>query len=159
MFIKDQDETNETLLLHEIARQLCTSFDRRAQHLNLTRTQWRALSILRRHPGIRQNHMAEMLEVEPITLVRLLDRMEKAGWIERRPDPKDRRANQIYLTEKVEDIVKDMRAIALNVRRNALEGFTQEEHSILISYLKRIKTNASYMISESEKTHEATPKS
>ena len=145
--IKDSDDQNETYLLHEIARQVRVCFDRRADHLGLTRSQWRALCILRRHPGIKQVKLAEIMEVEPITLVRLLDRMVKAGWIERTPDPEDRRANRITLTEKVSDVVKKVQAISVQVRKDALEGFTEEEHRLLLSYLKRIKTNTATMIS------------
>ena len=140
-YIKDQDERNETLMLHELARQLRTSFNRKAQHLGLTRSQWRVLAIVRRKPGIRQAQIADMMEVEPITLVRLLDRMAKAKWIERQPDPSDRRANRIYLTDKVQGILSEMRAIALNVRAEALKGFTPEEHAELLSYLTRMRTN------------------
>ncbi len=137
----DNDATNEALLLHEVAHQMRKCFDRRAQHLKLTRSQWHALAILRRNPGMRQAQLADKMEVEPITLARLLDRMTKAGWVERRQDPEDRRANQVYLTEKVKGIVQEMRAISLTLRRDALSGFTEQEHAALVKYLARIKAN------------------
>lgn len=143
--IDDKDETNEALLLHEMARQLRLCFDRRAQHLGLTRAQWRVLGVLRRHPGINQTQMADMLEIEPITLVRQLDRMCKAGWVERRPDPRDRRANLLYLGAKTKDIVGQMRKLSIGLRRDALAGFTEVEHGVLLSYLQRMKTNISQM--------------
>jgi MarR family transcriptional regulator, transcriptional regulator for hemolysin len=139
--ISSNDEENEALLMHEIARQMKICFDRRAQHLGLTRSQWRVLSVLRRNPGIKQTKLAECIEVEPITLVRLLDRMQKAGWIERRPDPKDRRANGIYLTPKVKAIVQEMRAIALDLRREYLRDISGKEHAQLLFCLKKIKKN------------------
>lgn len=139
--VKEQEDKNEMLLLHEIAHQLRILFDRRAQHLKLTRPQWRVLGILRRYPGSNQSQIADRMEVEPITLVRHLDRMAKAGWIERRPDPADRRANRIYLTPKVKDIVEEMREISLSLRQGALGGFSEKEHGILISYLARMKAN------------------
>src|SRR4051812_6066760 len=111
--ITDNDATNEAHLIHQIARQLRVSFDRRVKHLGLTHSQWRALGMLRRHPGMSQSQLAERLEIEPITLVRLLDRMEKAGWIARQPNPRDRRANCVVLTAQAQGILKKMRPIAL----------------------------------------------
>lgn len=144
--IKDQDENNETFLVHELARQIRVSFDRRAQHIGLTRSQWRALSVLRRFPGISQAVLAEHMEIEPISLVRLLDRMQKSGWIERRPDPNDRRANQLFLTKKVQKIVDDMREVAIGVRKDVLKGFTELEHEALLTYLRRMKSNVAEMM-------------
>ena len=71
-FIIDDDAINETLLLHELAHAIRICFDRRAQHLGLTRSQWRVLAILRRQPGIRQTQLADCMEIEPITLARLV---------------------------------------------------------------------------------------
>lgn len=144
--IQEHDEQNEMVLLHEIASQIRKCFDRRVQHLGLTRSQWRVLCILRRHPGIRQIQLADMMEVEPITLVRLLDRMVKSGWIERKPHPEDRRANQIYLTGKVQGVVDEMKHISISIRQHALDGFTQEEHDVLLRYLERMKTNTVAML-------------
>ena len=76
-FIHDTDDTNEALLMHDISHQLKICFDRRAQPLGLTRAQWRLLSVLRRNPGIRQSRLAGMLEIEPITLARLLGQAGK----------------------------------------------------------------------------------
>jgi MarR family transcriptional regulator for hemolysin len=148
--ITHNDDENEALLMHEIARQMKICFDRRALHLGLTRSQWRVLSVLRRHPGINQTKLAEHIEVEPITLVRLLDRMQKAGWIERRPHPEDRRANGIFLTPKVKGIVQSMRRIALDLRQEYLHDFSKKEHAELLSYLRRIKKNTASIISESK---------
>ncbi len=139
--IKPNDEEHEAWLIHEIARQMRTSFDRRVQHLGLTRSQWRVLGVLRRYPGIKQTRLAEMIEVEPITLVRLLDRMQKSGWVERRPDPQDRRANGIFLTAKVSGITKEMLSIAVALRRDWMRDFSAKEYAQLLSYLKRIKKN------------------
>ncbi len=141
-FVADRDEANEMLLVNDIARQVGVAFDRRADHLDLTRSQWKLLSALRRNPGIRQAHLATILEIEPISLVRQLDRMEKAGWVVRKTNPKDRRANELYLTEKVAGIVTEMRALAVNLRREVVAGFTEEEHRTLVGYLTRMKANA-----------------
>jgi MarR family transcriptional regulator for hemolysin len=154
VIINDAEDMSEALFIHEIARQMRTVFDRRVNHLGLTRSQWRVLSILRRRPGIRQTQLAEMMEVEPITLARLLDRMEHAGWVERSSDPSDRRANMVRLMPKVASILSEMQALSAQVRRESLKDFTQEEHDALLGYLRRMKHNVCGMLAascESEK--------
>src|SRR5258705_12803842 len=76
-------------LLHDIARLMRKRFDQRARSLNLTRAQWQVLAHLARHEGINQAGLAEILEIEPITLGRLIDRMAEAGWARRRSHPSD----------------------------------------------------------------------
>ncbi len=144
--LKDNDDENEALMIHELAHQIRVSFDRRVKHLGLTRSQWRVLGIIRRNPGIRQARMAYLMEIEPITLVRLLDRMQKSGWIQRRPDPVDRRANSVVLTDKAKDILSKMMPLALDVRRQALAGFTAAEYSDMLAYLRRMKNNVAAML-------------
>src|SRR5690348_13133430 len=78
-------------LLYDAARLLRRDFDRRARRIGLTRAQWSVLANLVRNEGVNQAGLADIMEIQPITLVRLLDRLEEAGWIERRPDPTDRR--------------------------------------------------------------------
>ena len=85
-------------LLVEVGRLLRRNFNRRAQELGLTQAQWQALAHLSRKQGINQACLADLLEVQPITLARLIDRLAAAGWVERRPDPADRRAQRLYLT-------------------------------------------------------------
>jgi MarR family transcriptional regulator, transcriptional regulator for hemolysin len=144
--INDKDETNEMLLVHEIARQLRFCFDRRVKHLGLTRSQWRVLSVVRRNPNIRQNQIAFLLEVEPITVVRTLDRMENNGWIKRKTDPKDKRANQINLTKKVEKILGEMKQISIATRKDALADFSDKDHQKFLGYLSRVKSNINLML-------------
>lgn len=140
-FIKDEPDTNESRLIQDIARLQKTSFDRRVKALGLTRSQWQAISALRHNPGIKQSELAELLDVEPITAGRLIDRLEEAGWIERRADVKDRRAKRLYLTKRVQGVVGEMRSLALDMRRELLAGVTQKDHRSLLQILKKIKTN------------------
>jgi DNA-binding MarR family transcriptional regulator len=88
------------LLVSDIARLLRRNMDRRLQSLGLTQAQWRAIARLARSEGMTQAALAESLEIQPITLTRLVDRMEKAGWVERRTHPLDRRAVQLYLAPR-----------------------------------------------------------
>jgi MarR family transcriptional regulator, transcriptional regulator for hemolysin len=130
-------------VVHDVARLLAKRFDQRAKSLGLTRAQWRALAFLAREEGINQARLAEMLEVEPITLVRLIDRMEEAGWVVRRPHPTDRRLRLLYLTEKAHAIFARMRVIGATVREEALGGLTGEEGETLIDLLLRVRANLS----------------
>jgi len=140
-YITSQDEVTESWLIHDIARLMKKRFDRRARTLGLTRAQWMALATLRRHPGINQVELADKLDVEPMTVARLIDRLEEAGWVERRADTKDRRAKLLFLTARTEEITTQIRALALQTRREALQGVSQEEHRALLNALQKIKGN------------------
>jgi MarR family transcriptional regulator for hemolysin len=128
-------------LLHDISRLLRKRFDRRAHTLGLTRAQWSAIIHLQRNEGITQTGLAEILEVEKITLARLIDRLEAAGWVERRPHPRDRRANCLYLTEQVYPVLDRMQALARETRSEALNGLSAEEQERLLDALVIIKHN------------------
>jgi len=84
-------------LLHDVARLVRVDADKRARQHGMTRAQWTILIWLEREPGITQKELAEIIEVEPITVARLIDRLEKSGMVERRPDPKDRRIWRLHL--------------------------------------------------------------
>src|SRR5499433_2561733 len=94
-------------VLHDVARLLRKRFEQRARaaNLGLTRAQWQVLAYLARQEGINQATLAQLLEIEPITLTRLLDRLEAAELVERRPDPGDRRARVLYLTPSAEPLL------------------------------------------------------
>lgn len=139
--IDDANELNETLLMYDISRLTRRNFERRAKSLGLTRSQWMVIGIVRRFPGIKQAELAERMDVQPITVGRLIDRMEKDGWIERRSDPNDRRAKRLHLTSRVQAIASQIRSLALNIRKDTLEGLTQNEHDTLLRILTLIKNN------------------
>jgi MarR family transcriptional regulator, transcriptional regulator for hemolysin len=130
-------------LLHDIARLLRKRFDQRARALGLSRSQWQVLAHLSRHEGINQSGLAEILEIENITLGRLIDRMEEAGWVERRPDRNDRRARLLYMTEKVAPMMERMRSLAEDTRNEALEGLAPEQRELLIDLLSHVRANLS----------------
>ena len=102
------NQQNLGFLLHDVARLLRRNFDRRVQTLELTQAQWKVLIYLSRNEGIKQAQLAEFLEVQPISVGRLIDRMEAAEWVVRKPDATDRRAFNLYLTDKAEPILKKM---------------------------------------------------
>src|SRR5580658_9650710 len=130
-------------LLHDIARLLRKRFDQRARALGLSRSQWQVLVHLERHEGINQSGLAEILEIENITLGRLIDRLEEAGWVERRPDRNDRRARLLYVTEKVAPVMERMRALAEELRNEALAGLAPAERETLLDALIRVRATLS----------------
>jgi MarR family transcriptional regulator for hemolysin len=129
------------VLLVDVARLLRRNFNRRAQALGLTQPQWQALARLSQNQGMNQACLADLLEVQPITLARLIDRLQAAGWVERRPDPADRRVQRLYLTVKAEPLLDDMRALAAETREEAMQGLPDRERRRLIQTLQAIKGN------------------
>ncbi len=139
------DSINEGLgfVIHDVARMMRWQFDRRASGIKLTRSQWSVLAHLLRSDGIQQKDLAEQMDITAITLTGLLDRMEREGWVERRADPDDRRAKRIYLTEKVAPVTKELRSLAREVRKSALQGLSEAEQQQLMSLLIRVRSNLS----------------
>jgi MarR family transcriptional regulator, transcriptional regulator for hemolysin len=130
-------------IVNDVARLLRQRFDQRAQDLGLTRTQWRALGHIKRQEGIHQAALAENLEVEPITLARLIDRLEARDFVERRSDPADRRAWRLYLTPKAAPVLERMIEIGDANLAHAMVGLSAAEVDTLSATLLRIKSNLS----------------
>ena len=130
-------------LLHDIARLMRKRYEQRARPLGLTRAQGQVLAHLQRHEGINQSGLAEVLEVEPITLARLIDRMEEAGLVERRDDPADRRAHRLYLTARAAPVLEQSRGVGDAVRAEAFAGIADEERERLVDVLLRVRANLS----------------
>jgi DNA-binding MarR family transcriptional regulator len=129
------------VLVADVARLLRRNFDRRLQSLGLTQAQWRAIVHVSRTEGMSQVALAECLEIQPITVGRLIDRMEAAGWIERRGHPSDRRAVQLYLTAKCQPILEEIHARAADTMSDALAGVSASTQRVLLDELQRIKQN------------------
>ncbi len=130
-------------LMHDVARLLRKQFEQRARAFGMgfTRAHWSVLSHLSRHEGIHQAGLAEILEIEPISLVRLLDRLEGDGLVERRPDPRDRRTRRLYLTPAAHPVLTDMRALGAAVRQEALAGISRADQEKLVAALQVMKAN------------------
>ena len=128
-------------LLGDSSRLLRKRFDRLARSFGMTRAQWGVIAVLRRDEGINQMAMADIMDIEPITLGRHIDRLEEAGWVERRPDPDDRRAWRIFLTDKVQPVLEEMENIAIEVRNDAMVDFSSMERERFIDNLIRVKSN------------------
>ena len=95
-------------LLHDVARLLRVDADKRARAHGMTRAQWGILIWLKRQSGLSQKELAELLEVEPITVARLIDRLEARGMVERRPDPKDRRIWRLHLCPPAHGVLREI---------------------------------------------------
>jgi MarR family transcriptional regulator, transcriptional regulator for hemolysin len=129
------------LALHDAARLLRTYSDHRARELHTTRAQWSVLSRLQRCEGAKQNELAEALDIAPITLGRLIDKLAAAGLVERRADPADRRAHRLHLTGKAAPALRDLAALAEDVMSRALVGLDEATIRRLLEGLNTIKTN------------------
>ncbi|MBN9218037.1 MAG: MarR family transcriptional regulator [Mesorhizobium sp.] len=132
---------NISFVLHDVARLLGKRFEQRSHASGLTRAQWQALAYLSLHEGIHQNKLADLIEIMPITLARLLDRMEARGLVERRPDPADRRAWLLYLTPKARPLLEIMRGNGQKTRDEAFAGLSSETQQHLLQTLSLIKSN------------------
>ena len=127
----------------ETAHALRKAFDRRACGLGVTRAQWKLLFRLERNPGLRQIELADMLDIEPITLSRIVDRLEEAGHVERVADPADRRAWRLHVTRKAQPLIEKLRGIANEMTAHAFEGVSPEHLKIARDVLGRVRENAS----------------
>lgn len=125
----------------DIGRLMRKRFDVAAKELGVTGSQWRVLFMLHRTPGINQGQIAERLEVEPITTCRMIDRLEQAGLVERRRDPSDRRAWQIFLTDEADPLLSQLGFVAEDMRAQSLQGFAPDEVEQLQSMLDRLRNN------------------
>ena len=138
--IQTQDSTF-AYLMQDVTRQMRTVFDRRATRFALTRAQWRALKTIRRNEGLSQTELADFLDMQPIPVGRVVDRLEKTGYIERRADPGDRRRWRLHLTAKAHAVVDEMEVIAAGLRNEALQGIDTADFDTLLRVLGQIKNN------------------
>jgi MarR family transcriptional regulator, transcriptional regulator for hemolysin len=128
-------------LLDDVARLYTRRFEARARKLPLTLAQCKALAVLANCEGVSQTRLAEISEVDPARLVRILDRLEAVGWADRRSDPQDRRAHVLAITESAKPIVERVWAIVRETSAEALKGVTSDELHLLLDVLERVHTN------------------
>jgi MarR family transcriptional regulator for hemolysin len=127
----------------ETAHALRKAFDRRAVGMGVTRAQWKVLFRLERQPGLRQIELADMLDIEPITLSRIIDRLEEAQLVERVADPTDRRAWRLHVTARAQPLIAKLRCVADEMIAEAFAGIDPEQIAITRSVLGRVRENAS----------------
>ena len=132
---------NFGFLLSDTARLLRKHFDERARQHGATRAQWKALLGISRNEGINQGTLADLLEVEPITLCRLVDRLEESDLVERRRDPNDRRAWQLFLTDKAGPVLAELHETAGELMSQALFDITEPQVEMMTELLNQIRSN------------------
>lgn len=140
-------------LISDVSRLMRRRFDERARLIGVTSAQWRTLVTLSRNEGINQGGLADLLEVEPITLCRMIDRLEEAQLVERRRDPADRRAWLIYLTPKALPLLGQFRALADVMIESALFGLDEGQRAQLMDSLATIRTNLNTPSESNEAGH------
>lgn len=125
----------------ETARAIRRDFDRRAAVLGSTRAQWRVLAKLARRDGQKQIELADAVDVEPITLSRMVDRLQEAGYVERRQDDADRRVWRIHLTDKARPILEELEALSDIFHADMLAGVAPEDRAVASRVLARVRDN------------------
>ncbi len=127
--------------LIDVARGARTYIDQRAREHGMTRAQWGVLVRLERQEGMSQAEMAESLEIQPISLLRLIDRLCDHGLVERQPHPRDRRANRLYLTDKGRATLIRLGPLGREITGEAFAGLDESELADLVQKLLRIRGN------------------
>jgi MarR family transcriptional regulator for hemolysin len=125
----------------DVARLLKTHADQRARQYGMTRAQWAVLFRLDRSEGLKQSELAELLDLQPITLTRLLDRLADNGLIERRADPNDRRANRLFLTPAARPLLERLSALSTDMMASVLDGLDAKSLERLLRDLGLVKEN------------------
>lgn len=139
--MKTHGTDNLGFLVHDVARLLRRRFELRSGEVGLSAAQWRLLFRVAKEEGLPQARLAELLEIEPISVSRMLDRMEDADWIERRPDGDDRRVRRVYLTARAQAVYERVRGMAHEVYGEALAGVCDADRAALIRTLETISMN------------------
>lgn len=134
---------NLAAVLADVSRLIRREFDARARDIGVTRPQWQVLTVLRRNEGVNQGGLADLLEVEPITVCRMVDRLQEADLVERRADPADRRSWRLYLTAKAQDLLGQLRPFADDVVEEALVGIAAGDRIVLRQSLEQMRQNLS----------------
>ncbi len=129
------------LLINDLARAIRTEADRRARNNGLTRAQWVILARLSRTPGLSQRELAEILEVEPITVGRMVDRLQAAALLERRPDPTDRRIWRLHLLPAAQGVLAPLGVQRDEIHSLVTHGLEPAQIEALVATLHQMKDN------------------
>ena len=136
--------------INDVARMIRTYADQKARQFGITRAQWVVLVRLDRFEGLKQSELADMLDLQPITLTRLLDRLSASGLIERRADPNDRRANRLYLTPAARPLLEHLGELGEELMTTALAGVDRDSIERMVAQLATVKENLRQAIAQRE---------
>lgn len=134
-------ESDFLFLIYDVAQLVRRQADKQARTHGMTRAQWAVLARLEREPGITQSRLAVLTDVEPITIGRLVDRLEASGLIERQPDPDDRRIWRLTLTSKSAAILKQIAAFRRELHEEMAQGLNAQNLNTLVQCLQRMRLN------------------
>ena len=143
--------------INDVARLLRTYADYRASQFGMTRAKWAVLARLDRFEGLKQNELAEMLDLQPISLTRMLDALAENGLIERRPDPDDRRAKRLFLTPGARPLLEHLAVLGEDLMGTALAGLEASDVTALLAQLTTVKENLRQAIQRKPNGKHATP--
>jgi MarR family transcriptional regulator for hemolysin len=129
------------IVLKDVSRMIRTFADHKARQFGTTYAQWVVMARLDRFEGLKQSELAEMLDLQPITLTRLLDRLCDSGMIERRPDPSDRRAKRLFLTDASRPLLERLGNLGEELMATALVGVERESVEKMVTQLATVKEN------------------
>ena len=132
-------------MLKDVSQRYVRRFEQHARGLSLTLAQCRALVILESNQGLNQAHLARLICAEPMTMVRILDRMESDGLLERRADPQDRRARRLYLTRKARPLLREIWMLADRTRDELFQGVAARDRRLFVGVLQKLHENATAM--------------
>jgi MarR family transcriptional regulator for hemolysin len=141
-------ERDFAFLLSDVARMIRTLADQEARKFGMTRAQWGVLFRLERSEGLKQSELAELLDIQPITLTRLIDRLHDNGLIERRSDPHDRRAKRLFLTPAARPLLDKLSKLSTEMMAGVLTGIDRSAVEAMTRQLIGIKDNLRLAISE-----------
>ena len=139
-------------ILNDVARLLRTYADHRAAQYGMTRAQWAVLVRLDRAEGLNQSELAEMLDLQPITLTRLLDKLADSGLIERRPDPDDRRAKRLFLTPAARPLLEHLGVVGEDIMVAVLDGLEPPAIEQMLGQLDVVRGNLRRLIHQRHAT-------
>jgi MarR family transcriptional regulator for hemolysin len=148
---------NFGFLLKDVSRRYVLRFEQHAHGLALTLPQCKVLTRLENNEGVSQARLAELTDVEPMTMVRILDRMEADGLLERRPDPVDRRARCLYLTSRARPLLAQIWQLSELTRAETFDGIGRTERELFITLLERMHSNVCGLGDQPAATVEAVP--
>jgi MarR family transcriptional regulator for hemolysin len=141
-------ERDFAFLLNDVARMLRTLADQEAREFGMTRAQWGVLFRLERSEGLKQSELAEILDIQPITLTRLIDRLCDNGLIERRNDPNDRRAKRLFLTPAARPLLDRLNGLSTRMMARVLEGVSPSAIEEMTLQFANIRENLRKAMSE-----------
>ncbi len=139
--VRGSVDMNFLFALGELQRLLRVYADKEAARFGITRAQWAVLAKVERSEGMKQTELAELMEMQPITLTRLIDKLCDAGWIERRSDASDRRVNRLYLRKAGRQLLGKLSGLRSELTATALEGINPADAHRLLTQLEQIKEN------------------